>query len=397
MIRVLTLATLFPDAGRPTFGPFVERQTLGIAAHPDVELRVVAPLGMPPWPINQIARYRAMSRLPKRENWKGLDIYRPRFFHMPGMDGSLDPGAMVRALKPLLTDMRRDFAFDLIDAEFFFPDGPAAVALGDAFGVPVSIKARGADIHFWGSNPGSKVQVIDAGTRAAGMLAVSAAIKADMVALGMPEDRILVHYTGVDLDRFKPLDRAAAKAALGITGALIASVGALIPRKRQGLIIDALPQLPDATLVLIGKGEDQAKLAARATELGVADRIRFTGAIGQDEIARWLGAADVMALPSASEGLANAWVEALACGTPIVLCDVGGARELVDRAEAGRLVEPTSDAVGEAIADLLANPPTQDGVRATAEQFTWERNTAALYSHFARLVTSFSYSGSRPK
>ncbi len=388
MIRVLTLSTLFPDASRPTFGPFVERQTLGIAAHPDIELRVVAPLGLPPWPVNRLARYRAMSRLPKREIWKGLDVYRPRFFHMPGMDGSLDPGAMVRALKPLLADIRRDFAFDLIDAEFFFPDGPAAVDLGEAFGVPVSIKARGADIHFWGSNPGSKTQVIDAGTRAAGMLAVSSAIKADMVALGMPEDRILVHYTGVDLDRFKPLDRSAAKAELGVAGSLIVSVGALIPRKRQGLIIDALPQLAGATLVLIGKGEDQPKLAAQAAALGVADRVRFTGAIGQDEIARWLAAADVMALPSASEGLANAWVEALACGTPIVLCDVGGARELVDRAEAGRLVKPSSVDVGRAVADLLANPPAQSAVRATAERFTWDRNTEALYGHFLRLLSS---------
>jgi teichuronic acid biosynthesis glycosyltransferase TuaC len=388
MIRVLTLSTLFPDASRPTFGPFVERQTLGIAAHPDIELRVVAPLGMPPWPLNQISRYRAMSRLPKREHWKGLDVYRPRFFHMPGMDGSLDPGAMVRALKPLLADIRRDFPFDVIDASFFFPDGPAAVELGDVFDVPVSIKARGADIHFWGAHRGSKAQVIDAGQRAAGMLAVSAAIKADMVALGMPEDRILVHYTGVDLDRFKPLNRAAAKAERGIQGPLIASVGALIPRKRHGLVIDALPHLPGATLVLIGKGEDQAKLAAQAATLGVADRVRFTGAIAQDEIAKWLGAADVMALPSASEGLANAWVEALACGTPIVLCDVGGARELVDRAQAGRLVEPSSADVGAAIADLFANPPAQSDVRATAERFTWERNTEALYGHFSRLLAA---------
>lgn len=386
MIRVLTLATLFPDASRPTFGPFVERQTLGIAAHPDIELRVVAPIGVPPWPINQIARYRAFTKLPKRETWKRLDVYRPRFFHIPGMDGSLDPGAMVRTLKPLLTDIRREFAFDLIDAQFFFPDGPAAVALGDHFGVPVSIKARGADIHFWGSNPGSKTQIIDAGKRAGGMLAVSAAIKADMVAMGMPEDRILVHYTGVDLARFKPLDRGAEKAARGIKGPLIVSVGALIPRKCQGLIIEALPSLPGATLVLIGKGEDQDKLASQADALDVADRVWFTGAIPQDEIAGWLGAADVMALPSASEGLANAWVEALACGTPIVLSDVGGARELVDRDAAGCIVKPSSAAIGEAIARLIAAPPSQAEVRATAERFTWERNTEALYAHFKALV-----------
>ncbi|MGK3911011.1 glycosyltransferase, partial [Enterococcus faecium] len=85
------------------------------------------------------------------------------------------------------------------------------------------IKARGADIHHWGRGaPGA--QVAAAGRQADGLLCVSHALKADMVALGMPSDRIRVHHTGVDLDRFAPLDRAVAKAALGVGGPLIVSV-----------------------------------------------------------------------------------------------------------------------------------------------------------------------------
>ncbi len=105
----------------------------------------------------------------------------------------------------MLRRLRRSaFAFDVIDAEFFFPDGPAAVRLGRALGVPVSIKARGADIHHWGRQRFTARQVRDAGLAADGMLAVSAALKADMVALGLPAAHIRVHYTGVDLDRFRP-------------------------------------------------------------------------------------------------------------------------------------------------------------------------------------------------
>ncbi len=383
MLRVLTLSTLFPDATRPTFGPFVERQTLGLAAHPGVELRVVAPIGLPPFPLSALARYAPLRTLPVLEQWQGLTVHRPRFAHLPGLS-RFDPATLTSALLPLLRDIRRDFAFDVIDASFFWPDGPAAVALGRAFGVPVSIKARGADIHYWGGR--FPALVTGAAQGAQGLLAVSSALKSDMVAMGMPGDRITVHYTGIDKGVFAVADRAAAKAALGIAGPLIVSVGALIERKGQRFVIDALPALPDATLVLIGKGEDEAALRAQAASRGVADRVRFTGAIPAPEIASWLAAADVMALPSASEGLANAWVEALASGTPVVTCDIGGARELIDRPEAGRLVARDAGQIASAIADLLAAPPARDAVAATVERFSWAANAAALHAHLMRVA-----------
>jgi teichuronic acid biosynthesis glycosyltransferase TuaC len=383
LLRVLTLASLFPDASRPTLGPFVERQTLELAAHPDVELQVVSPRGLPPWPLSLHPQYRAISELPARETWKGLTVHRPRFVHLPGTGGRYDAGAMSRALLPLLLSIRASFPFDVIDAEFFFPDGPAALSLSNTLGVPYSVKARGADIHFWGTQGKTAAQVLAAGQGAAGLLAVSSALKADMVALGMAEDRIRVHYTGVDLSLFQPLNRSAEKAELGVSGPLIVTVGALIPRKRQGLVIDAVARIPGATLALIGKGEDAAKLQAQAQSLGIGDRVLQLGALPHATIARWLGAADVMCLPSASEGLANAWVEALACGTPIVITNVGGAPELVERAEAGRLVEPDPSAIARAIQSLLADPPAQLTVRSTAERFTWSANRDALYDHLS--------------
>jgi teichuronic acid biosynthesis glycosyltransferase TuaC len=385
MLRVLTLSTLFPDATRPTFGPFVERQTLGLAAHPEVELRVMAPVGIPP--LGRFhPRYRSLAQLPDVETWKGLAVYRTPFGHIPGVGGGWDARALARALRRPLKGIREQFRYDIIDAQFFWPDGPAAVALGAELGVPVSIKARGADIHYWGSNPATAAQVIAAGKAAQGLLAVSAAMKADMMALGMPEDRIAVHYTGIDRTVFRIRDRTAAKAALAIRGPLIVSVGALIERKGQAFVIDALPALPDATLVLIGKGEDEDALKARAQALGVADRVRFMGALPQTVIADWLAAADVMALPSASEGLANAWVEALASGTPVVTCDVGGAGELMDRPEAGRLITRDAAQIGAAIGALLASPPEREAVAATVDRFSWAANTAALYAHLANLV-----------
>ena len=386
MLRVLTLSTLFPDAVRPTFGVFVERQTLGLAALPDIEVRVVAPIGLPPIVGPRHPRWRALAALPARETWKGLTVHRPRFPIVPGL-GALNPAAMAFALTPLLRAIRRDFAFDVIDAEFFFPDGPAAVRLGRALGVPVSIKARGADIHHWGAARGTRGQVLTAGGAAGGMLAVSAALKRDMIALGLPGERVRVHYTGVDLDRFRPAaDRAAAKRALGIDGPMLLSVGALIPRKGHDLAIAALGRLPGTTLVIVGEGPERARLGALAAALGVGERVRLLGRRPHEALPALTAAADVAVLVSASEGLANAWVEALACGTPAVISDAGGAAELVDRPAAGRIVARDPGAIADAVAALLADPPDPDAVRAAAERFTWAANAAGLREHLTGIV-----------
>ncbi len=378
MLRVLTLSTLFPDQSRPNFGPFVELQTRGLATHPDVDLHVVAPIGIPP--LGRFhPRYKALSRVPITETWQGLTVHRPRFLHIPGAGGRYDPGALVRAVTPLLRHLRKDFAFDVIDAEFFWPDGPAAIDLGHIFDVPVSIKARGADIHHWGRTAATASKVIAAGQAADGILAVSGALKADMVALGMPSKRIAVHYTGIDRSRFHVRDRAAAKAALGVSGPLLVSIGALIERKGHRIVIDAVREIAGATLVIIGQGAGRAMVEAAAAPL--SNRVRFLGSQPHEVIADWLAAADAMVLISASEGLANAWVEALASGTPLVISDVGGAREVIDRAEAGVLVAPDAASVADGIRHVLARNADRTVVAATVQNFSWAANTSSLYAH----------------
>ena len=393
MLRVLTLSTLYPDVHRPVLGTFVERQTLGLAALPDVDVQVVVPRGLPPFPLSRLSRYGAVADLPEDEVWNGLTIHRPRFLHIPKYAARFDASLMVRALVPLLTRLRKTFAFDIIDAEYFFPDGPAAAALGRHFNVPVSIKARGSDIHLWGKRADTAQQVLAAGRAADGMLTVSTALKHDMAALGIPDERIAVHYTGVDMDLFKPVDRAVAKAALGISTPLIVSIGGLIPRKGHHILIEALGQIAgaqgqiaDAQLVIIGGGAERDALQAQARQLGLADRVRLLGSQSREQVAQWLAAADVMALATASEGLANVWVEALASGTPVITCDVGGAREIITGNDAGRLVAHSADAFAEAIKGILADSPARDTVSAFAERFTWTANTAALHAHLKRLT-----------
>jgi hypothetical protein len=175
---------LFPNPGEPNLGVFVGNQTRALAARPGVEVRVINPLPIPPWPLSLHPHYRALTGLAPREAWHGIEVARPRMAVVPGLSAVLN-ALMRRAVRPI---MRRwwdeGFRFDVIDAEFFFPDGPAAVELAREFGVPCSIKARGADIDYWGMRPDSRAQVRRAGRMADGMLAVCASLKRTMVRHG---------------------------------------------------------------------------------------------------------------------------------------------------------------------------------------------------------------------
>lgn len=148
-MRILTLSTLFPAANRPNFGIFVERQTRALSEVRDFAVTVVNPVGTAPWPLSLVTSQRDLTALTD-ERWGGLEVYRSPFTAIPVIGGGGNPAAISKAALPLLRQLHRETPFDLIDAEFFFPDGPAAMRLSDALGIPFTVKARGADIHYWG-------------------------------------------------------------------------------------------------------------------------------------------------------------------------------------------------------------------------------------------------------
>lgn len=387
-LNVLMLSTLFPDISRPNFGVFVERQARELASRAEATVTVVAPVGLPPWPLSLSARYAPLRALPRKERWRELTVYRPTFPIIPKFGGRTNVITMTRAILPLVRRLHAQTPFNVIDASFFFPDGPVAQRLSKALGIPYSVKARGADIHHWGTQRGTRKMVRQAGDQAAGLLAVSDAMRRSMARMGMDADKIRVHYTGVDLDTFELSDRAAAKEALDFSGPVVLCVGALIPRKGQELLVRALPALPDVTLLLAGQGQYRRTLENLAQELGVERRVGFLGSVPHHKLPRIFAAADVMALPSASEGLANAWVESLACGTPIVISDVGGARELLDRPEAGQIVDRDPQDIAAAIRAILDDPPPPEKVREAALRFTWAANGDALLAHLQGIAAS---------
>jgi len=391
MRRLLSIATLYPNAHLPRFGTFVARQMEALAARGDWDVTVINPIGAPPVPMG---RYKALAAAAVSGEEGGVSVHRPRFTLIPAVGGPFNPAMIVRAALPLAHKLHQIEPFDLVDAQFFYPDGPAAARIAHELRLPLSIKARGADISHWGHKAYALKKMRAAAARAAGLLAVSGELARDMAALGLPQDKITVHYTGLDRALFRPLGRAAARAELAARfnlrvapgEHLLASVGALIPRKGQHFVIRALAQLPATHLALVGTGPDLAALRELAIELGLANRIHFLGSLDHGALPLVLSAADAMVLPSASEGLANAWVEALACGTPLVITDAGGARELVTGPTAGRIAARDADAVAAGVREVLAADYPPEAVAAFAARFSWNANAAALAAFYERLL-----------
>ncbi|MFM5907018.1 MAG: glycosyltransferase [Novosphingobium sp.] len=393
-IRVLSLSMLFPSAARPGFGLFVARKFDALAAEGSVELDLICPVASPVWPLSLLRKPSAAAFAPPPGRTINHAVHYLPFSTVPKLGARWNPQFIARAVLPLARRLHAERPFHVVDAQFFFPEGPAAAIVARALDLPLSITARGSDIHLWGEIPGARRQITQAADQAAGLRAVSAALRADMAALGMDGSKIEVHYTGLDHGRFHPIPRdearriSAANGLLpeGFAGPVFVSVGNLIPLKGQALAIEALSGMPDARLVIAGDGPERTALALKAAQTGVGDRVKIAGSVPPDQLVPLLCAANAMVLPSEREGLANAWVEAIACGTPIVIPDVGGAREVVCTPSAGRLAARNPAAIAGALAELIANPLPQAEVAANAARFSWQANSARVAGHYRRLA-----------
>ena len=173
---------------------------------------------------------------------------------------------------------------------------------------------------------------------------------------------------------------------LPVDGPLLLTPGALIAIKGQALAIEALAGLSDAHLALAGTGGDEAALRALAERLGVAGRVHFLGQVSHDVLPQLMAAADVVVLPSEREGLANVWIEALACGTPLVIPDIGGAREVVSTPASGRIAARDPIAIALSVRELLDARPDQATVATGAARFSWDTNAAELVAFWTRVA-----------
>ena len=386
-LRLLTFSTLFPDSARPNHGVFVENRLRHLVASGAVASTVLAPVPWFPSRHPRFGAYASFAAVPRFEHRHGLAVHHPRFVVIPRFGMNLAPFLLYAAARPALARLlAAGQRFDAIDAHYLYPDGVAGVWLGKAFGLPVVLTARGSDVTELPDHAVPRALIRRALRRADHLIGVSRALCERMVELGADPARGTTLRNGVESAVFRPADRAAARAALGLTRPTLISVGNLVERKRNHLTIAAMALLPEWDFVIVGDGPERPRLEALARELDVAARVRFLGAQPHASLPEYYTAADAMVLASSREGWANVLLESMACGTPVVASNIPMNAEVVTSPAAGRLAEPTAEGIAAAVRDLFAAPPDREATRRFAEPFSWEATTQGQLDIF-RLVT----------
>jgi phosphatidylinositol alpha-1,6-mannosyltransferase len=256
-------------------------------------------------------------------------------------------------------------------------------------GLPYIAAAHG--FEYWLSiAPGTHALMRYATSKASRVAVMCSAFIARRVRTAVPGGvPVSVLYPGADVERFHPdLPTADIRARLGVgADPLVVCVSRLVARKGQDVLIEAMPtiraRVPNARLLIVGGGPDEDRLRSRAAA-APAGSVLFAGQVGEVDLPRYYAVGEVFAMPCRTrlgglevEGWGNVFIEAAACGKPVVVGDSGGARESLIDGETGILVNgarvgEVATAVGDLLADpVLASAMGEAGRRRVLRSHTW--------------------------
>jgi glycosyltransferase involved in cell wall biosynthesis len=393
--RLLVFSSLFPSPVRPHAGVFIRERMFRVARQ--LPLVVVSPQ---PWfPGQGLIRglrpgYRPAA--PRHERQRGIDIYRPRFLAIPGLLRWLDGLSMALCSYFTVRRLQRRHAIQLIDAHFAYPDGDAAVHLGRWLDLPVTVTLRGTEVPH-SRQPRLRSRIARTLHSASRVFSVSDSLRQLALSLGVPAERTEVVGNGVDLECFHVVDKLEARKQLGLpqNAKVLISVGALVERKGMHRVLDCLPALldsqPDLHYLIVGganpEGDMSAELQRQAAAPGLRERVHFLGALPPESLKWPLSAADVFVLSTRNEGWANVFLEAMACGLPVVTTDVGGNAEVVCRPALGTIVAfDDAPALLAALEAALGKKWDRDAILAYAFENQWDKRIAQLLRAFAEIM-----------
>ncbi len=392
--KLLVFSSLFPSHKRPNAGVFIRERMFRVGQQ--IPVIVVSPV---PWfPFQGILRYWRPHFRPQPNSYEeqqGVQVYFPRFLSIPGLLKSCDGFFMALGSLSTLIKLRKQFT--IIDAHFAYPDGYAATLLGKWLKIPVTITLRGTEVPL-SKMPGRKKRLLTALKNAARVFSVSDSLKQLVVSLGADGDKIRVIGNGIDVVKFYPLAKFLAREELNIpeNAKVLISVGALVDRKGFHRVIEVLPALvakyPELVYLIVGgdspEGNIRERLEHQVKMLKLEDNVRFLGAYPSDQLKVPLSAADLFVLATANEGWANVFLEAMACGLPVITTEVGGNKEVVNDPSLGTVVPfGDPDALLAALMQGLETAWDRPLIIQYARENSWDSRVKILVEEFQRIAS----------
>ncbi|MDP3735606.1 MAG: glycosyltransferase family 4 protein [bacterium] len=207
---------------------------------------------------------------------------------------------------------------------------------------------------------------------------------------GVPEEKMSVVYNSFEPPQ-ESETKDEARRALGLSGSIIVSAGRLVPWKGFSALIEIMPQIvpdiPDAKLVIIGDGPERERLRSQSAKCKAQSVVTLAGALPQNELHRYIRAADVFVLNSGYEGFSHQLLEAMALGTPIIASDIPGNRELIEDSRSGFLVGYNdADALLAALLRVLREEQVAVGLVGTAREKVAAFNRARIAERLVQVL-----------
>ncbi|HEX2010709.1 MAG TPA: TIGR04063 family PEP-CTERM/XrtA system glycosyltransferase [Roseateles sp.] len=313
---------------------------------------------------------------------------------------------LMRRLETRLQQVAEALRPQIIHAHSPVLNALPALKVGRRLGIPVVYEVRAfwedAAVDHGTTSEGSlryrltRAMETHALKRADHVFTICEGLRGDIVARGIPAAKVTVIPNAVDIESFEPGGRPdeALKASLGLAGCtLLGFIGSFYAYEGLDLLLRALPAIltarPDVRVLLVGGGPQEAALKAQAQELGLQDKVVFTGRVPHAEVNRYYDLVDALVYPRHSMRLTELVtplkpLEAMAQGRILVASDVGGHKELIRDGETGLLFAAGhAEALAAAVLRLLGDPARWPELRAQGRRFVeTERNWRASVAHY---------------
>ncbi len=370
--RLLFVSNLFPDSISTYRG--LDNATLLHHLREFYDVKVICPR-----PSLRLKTWfgASASRLLPRDIDKVLDPFFVEVPYVPFFGTPFNHWLMRMFLRRPLSRIIKLDGINAVLCSWLYPDGCAVTPIAKELDVPVVLITQGTDTHHYIHYPLRKRFIIRAIDQSRAVITRSIDLARLLEVAGAQSSKMHAVHNGVDTSIFHPRDKILSRRALGLPedGKVIVFVGNFLPVKNPEFLLEAFSSIrakDRVILGMIGKGPLREKLVDLSFELGVSDRVLFTGPLDADGVAEWMGAADALCLCSHNEGLPNVVIEALATGVRVVSSRVGGIGELLNSECSGVLVEP-GDIKGyvNALEEVIDSVGSRDAAPRIQTELSW--------------------------
>lgn len=368
------------------------------------------------WETSQVTgpKHNQGKAVPPVEEVDGLTFYRSGDTGLMGRIPLLGQLAVIGVLTRRLLEVARQERPDVLHAHSPALNGVAAIRAGRALGIPVVYEVRGfwedaAVSHGTSKEGGLRYRLTRAMEtwvlkRADQVTCICEGIRSDLLARGIPAEKITIVANAVDAGRFQPVGEpdASIEQAYGFADKkVIAFIGSFYAYEGLDLLLAAMPRLlelrPDVRLLLVGGGQVTEQLQTQIARLGIADKVVMTGRVPHEEVEGYYSVTDILVYPRKAMRLTDLVtplkpLEAMAQKSIFLASDVGGHRELVRDGITGTLFRADDvDDLVRSVIKLLDEEERWPAMRDAGREFveherTWANSVANLKLVYGRLV-----------